>query len=231
MDKKILIKCKAYKTTDYQNFNPFQGDLKSLSVENFERLKGNILRDGFNAPIEVWNDGEKLYTLDGHQRCRVLDKMLEEGYEIPKIPYVLVEANSYTQAKRILLDHSSNFGKVEEQGLYEYMHDSKIELPELKERYDLPALDTEKFGANFFNDNEGGGQGITPVNDQELKNMLSNETPDELFKKEIKEQIERRENIIEGKYQGEFLREVAQRFIIKTLKDEKDASIINKCKK
>ena len=68
--EELKINCKG--TTDIllSEINLIQGDLKSLSEKNFNKLKGQILTHGFIVPFFVTKLEEKLFLLDGHQRFR-----------------------------------------------------------------------------------------------------------------------------------------------------------------
>ncbi len=70
-------------TSILRNLHPLQGNLKELSVPNFEKLKHSLLKHGISFPLFVWQHGGINYVLDGHQRDRVLRRMQEEGYEVP----------------------------------------------------------------------------------------------------------------------------------------------------
>jgi DNA modification methylase len=115
-------------------------------------LKTEILNTGFAFPVYVWKDGDgKTWTLGGHQRVRVLTSLRSEGYLIPPVPIVYVEAKDYTEAKRRVLQDVSQFGKIETQGLYEFATDAGLSLPDL-DAFDLPEIDMKSFGDEFFKD-------------------------------------------------------------------------------
>jgi hypothetical protein len=134
---------------DFENLNIIQGELKTLSKEAYAKLKKSILKHGFFAPFFVWNDGKQLNLLDGTQRKLTLLAMKEEGYSIPKLPAVLISAKNLEEAKEKLLVVLSQFGKVADQGLYEFIQGMDYKI--LMDDFDLPNLDTLKFMDNFFN--------------------------------------------------------------------------------
>lgn len=158
MDKTIRITSEGAALVDWHLLTPFQGDLKSLTERNFGRLKRSLLEYGFSSPIHVWRCEEKLgekkvvklYTLDGHQRCRVLGKLEEEGYEIPKVPVVYVEAKDYHEAKKILLTHASQYGAVEQQGLYELIHQADLSPEAIRDTIAFADFDMDKFHVAYF---------------------------------------------------------------------------------
>lgn len=104
-----------------------QGDLKFLSKENYDKLKKNIEKHGFDIPVTVWVDsqGDK-WLLDGHQRKHVLET---EGWFDP-IPYLIIKAPNMQTAAERLLAITSQYGTITQEGLDEYL--AKFELPEME---------------------------------------------------------------------------------------------------
>ncbi len=107
-------------------FSATQGDLKFLSEDNYKKLKGRIEVRGFNQPVMVWIDenGTK-HLLDGHQRKHVLET---EGWFNP-IPYLVIEADSLEQAAEILLEITSQYGTITQEGIDEFI--ATFQLPEM----------------------------------------------------------------------------------------------------
>lgn len=155
MSKKIEIKVQGATALPYTELVPFQGELKSLHKEDYEKLKKQILELGFSDAIAVWkNDGQN-FILNGHQRLRTVQTMVEkEGYDCPPLPIIQVEADDYLQAKKKVLALTSQYGKVEKQGLYEFIHDAGIEPEDLVANFRLPEIDMGKFMDEFINDSE-----------------------------------------------------------------------------
>lgn len=104
-----------------------QGDLKFLSKENYDKLKSNIEKHGFDIPVTVWIDpqGDK-WLLDGHQRKHVLET---EGWDNP-IPYLVIKAPNMKTAAERLLAITSQYGTITQEGLDEYI--AKFELPDME---------------------------------------------------------------------------------------------------
>lgn len=115
-----------------------QGDLKFLSKGNYDKLKKNIEKRGFYIPVYVWIDekGEK-WLLDGHQRKHVL---MTEGWNDP-IPYLVVKAPTMADAAERLLEITSQYGTITQEGLDEFI--AKFELPEME------VLDSTNFDGIF----------------------------------------------------------------------------------
>lgn len=116
-------------TAPMSEFVPTQGDLKFLSKDNYHKLKKAILKSGFDIPVYVWVDeGGSKHLLDGHQRRHLLTT---EGWDEP-IPYLVVKAASLEEAASRLLEITSQYGTITQEGLDEYL--AKFELPEMEVR-------------------------------------------------------------------------------------------------
>ena len=93
----------------------FQGNLKTITRANLDKLKRSILKHGFTAPIFVWK-GVDNHILDGHQRLKALVEMRQEGYNIPLLPVVYIDADSEVHAKEKLLYITSQYGEFSTDG-------------------------------------------------------------------------------------------------------------------
>lgn len=108
-------------------FSATQGDLKFLSEENYAKLKKNIEKHGFDLPVTAWIDDKgKKHLVDGHQRKNVLET---EGWLDP-IPYLVIQADSLEQAAERLLEITSQYGTITQEGIDEFI--ATFELPEME---------------------------------------------------------------------------------------------------
>lgn len=155
MPTKIKISAMNKGFIDFHFLNDLQGDLKILSRSNLAKLKRSILRDGFDYPFFVWieNKGtkrEKYFIHDGHQRKRVLSELENDGYEIPKVPYIEIEAADRKDAIRKLLQVNSRYGEYNPESTFlkdnniDFSALNDIHIPELKtilKRMENPVMD------------------------------------------------------------------------------------------
>lgn len=156
--KTFRITCQGAALIHHRKISEFQGELKSLSRENYERLKGEILELGFSEPLSLWQSKEIdpvtgapiLYVLNGHQRLRTVRQMEHEGYFVPMLPVVFVEADSPEQAARKCLALTSQYGKIEHDGLYAFMHAHGIGIDELEKSFRFPEVKMASFREEFF---------------------------------------------------------------------------------
>lgn len=118
---------------DYRTVKPLQGNLKDLTAENYNKLKNVLLKRGFLIPFFIYHhtkfgntaaeNEEYDYLLDGHQRQRV---MISENMQPYMVPYIRIDAPSLTVAKEQLLEITSQYGTITQEGFDEFT----AELPE-----------------------------------------------------------------------------------------------------
>jgi hypothetical protein len=142
---KIEVRCTAAVNLDLSELTPLQGGLKELNEANFEKLRQSILKHGITFPFFIWQSDGENYILDGTQRDRVLKRMAEEGYEVPPLPCALIEAKNRKEAAEKILLISSQYGRVTDEGLYEFLSTNELDFGELEPLLELPALDLDEF--------------------------------------------------------------------------------------
>jgi ParB-like chromosome segregation protein Spo0J len=121
---------------------PTQGNLKDLSEVNYKKLKSTIERRGFSYPVYVWESQDGLlHLLDGHQRQRVLTT---EGWNEP-IPYLKVPAKDLQEAMARLLEITSQYATITQEGIDEFI--ATYELNEA-EVYEATSFDATRFQKN-----------------------------------------------------------------------------------
>lgn len=128
--QKIEIKCKGAALLSIDIIKDFQGKLKRISKDNLERLKVSILKNGFVAPIFIWQNEGKSITLDGHQRIKALLSMRQEGYEIPLLPVAYIKADNENDARQKLLAITSQYGEFDIDELNSWIGDLDLEIAE-----------------------------------------------------------------------------------------------------
>jgi hypothetical protein len=145
--KSINVKCSAAVNIQLSDLTPLQGDLKELSTANFEKLKRSILKHGITFPFFVWQSDGTNWILDGTQRDRVLERMAEEGYEVPPLPCALIQAKDRKEAAEKILLISSSYGKITNNSLEQFLSENDLVLPDLNDELELTDIDL-----NFFRD-------------------------------------------------------------------------------
>jgi hypothetical protein len=151
MDKpSIKINCKGAVNIGLDELTQLQGDLKELSEANFRKLRASILKNGITFPLFVWQDGDTNFILDGTQRDRVLRKLAGEGYDVPPLPCAIITAKDKREACEKILLISSQYGKMTNESLYEFISKNELGFLELEEMLDLPQINLEEFKVGWL---------------------------------------------------------------------------------
>jgi len=133
MTRAIPVTCTGAGTIELELLTGLQGNLKTISRKNLEKLKNRILKHGINVPLHVWRHARKTFILDGHQRTRALLELQADGYQVPPIPYDIIEAKDLADAKDKLLGIASQYGEFTMDGLREFTAeltlDTDLRLP------------------------------------------------------------------------------------------------------
>ena len=123
----VGIRCVGKDVLPLRGMRPFQGDLKSRTREQLGELKESLRTEGLLAPFFVWKgtlaDGSHgAWLLDGHARYEALSSMAEDDGEIwdALFPVVYIEADGPDEAKKALLQITSDYGKITGKGAREF---------------------------------------------------------------------------------------------------------------
>lgn len=131
----IDIKCETANTLKIGQLKPFQDDLKKRSEKNIEDLACSILNDGLLMPFVVWRHDDINSLLDGHGRLSALNDLLYFDNDIATqdFPVLYIDADTEDDAKKILLQITSVYGKINKQGAIKFCST----IPE----YHAPSID------------------------------------------------------------------------------------------
>lgn len=136
----VRVECKGAAELPLDFLNDFQDGLKEITPEDLVALQREIIDFGFNSPVHVWREKEgnveRFYLLDGHQRTAALRALREEGWTVPHVPVVFVDAEDRALAKRKVLGLAGTYGRASTESVAEY-----VKLNEL----DIGSLDTLSF--------------------------------------------------------------------------------------
>lgn len=125
-EKMIRVECKGATTLPLDRIVPLQGDLKTISPDKLRKLKSSIIEYGISSPTQVWVDPNgTFYMLDGHQRLIAFEALQKEGWTIPEIPVVFVEAKDIDEAREKLLVATSAYGEFSASGVERYIQTLK----------------------------------------------------------------------------------------------------------
>lgn len=151
MSEQIKITVKGAENAPLNTLVPFQGNLKELEREEYEKLRNGIKKLGFSFTVHVWRHQGKNYIIDGHQRIKAVTSMVDkEGFTCPPIPINLVEAKDFAEAKRKVLAGASQYGKMKDKGLFDFLKENDIPYDEVVAGFHFPEIDFGDFGSAFF---------------------------------------------------------------------------------
>jgi hypothetical protein len=153
----IRVTCRAADSLPIDQILEFQGELKKISKDNLDKLKRSILKHGFTAPLFVWSDAGDYRLLDGHQRLKALLSLRQEGYDLPMLPVVYIEAESEQEAKEKLLYITSQYGEFTENGFAEFVFDTDFSIDDIRltdGEFDISFYDETTTANNNSNNTE-----------------------------------------------------------------------------
>lgn len=149
--KTVRISCQGAGTVSLDDLVNFQGNLKILSEESYQRLRLSIIELGFSFPIQAWKHKGKVYILDAHQRVATLKKMRdEEGYSVPALPVSWIQATNQKEAAKKLLAATSQYGEVTPDGLHSYMNKFGLDMTAMESSFQFPEIDYAQFAQAYY---------------------------------------------------------------------------------
>lgn len=147
MEKTIRVECTGAATVPLEKIIPLQGDLKTISPEKLRKLKTSIIDYGISSPTQIWVDPEgNCFTLDGHQRLLAYRSLQKDGWIIPEIPVVYVEAKDTEEAREKVLIATSSYGEFSATGVEKFIKSLK-NRDRLKNNINLLNIDLNRIYA------------------------------------------------------------------------------------
>ncbi len=128
-------------TVSLSKIKPFQHEMKTMSQENYIRLRREIEETGFSFAPHVWFDGKDYNCLDGHQRVECLKRIIKDQMiDDIEVPVVLVEAKDYFEAKRKCLAAASQYGTFNAENLVKMLSEVKMTPIEASNHFHFPEI-------------------------------------------------------------------------------------------
>jgi len=150
----IKHNCQVEHTLHFTKLLPFQGNLKQRSDKDIQDLAESLLVKGQIAPFYIWHkpcpiDHDKEswhkqqlnYILDGHARHLAIQRLAEDDPELlnHEYPVIFIVAETIEEAKDMLLEICSAYGRITSKGLATFVKDSPtIKLDKLGIKVKLP---------------------------------------------------------------------------------------------
>ena len=131
--KEIITAFRIGPILSHHEMHEFQGDLKTIDEKDLENLITEIVETGFAFAPYVWKDTEDgLWKIcDAHQRKKALVVLEGRGFAVPKLQTIEVLAKDREEAKRRVLQATSQYGRVTVQGLVNFAKGAGIKFEAL----------------------------------------------------------------------------------------------------
>jgi hypothetical protein len=153
--KYIRVTCDVKDFLPYEQITPLQGRLKKRTPEQLEKICRSVIKHGWAFPEFIWKNEDKNYCLDGHGRQEAIPMLIENGYIIPEIPVVYIQAKNRDEAKELLLKCISQYGTVTQEGIGEFID------------FNVDFIDFEIPNISFDNMKLGGSDDVEDANLEE----------------------------------------------------------------
>lgn len=124
---------------DYRTLEDLQKGLKTLEHVEYNKLRSSLQDRGLLAPFFVWVEPgtSRKKIMDGHQRKRVF---VMESVEPFEVPYIIIPGATEQEAKENLLTITSQYGKISERGLEDFVFEAQIPLEWIQATVNFDAL-------------------------------------------------------------------------------------------
>ncbi len=133
-------------TLPYTAFEELPGDLAlPMTSQAMTKMRGSLIKHGVFLPTFLWfDDQQRANILDGHQRKTVFGSLAADGWVIPEIPYVSVDASNRKDAAEKLLQIRSRYAQVnpETTWLSEFVEGTN-DLIQMLDKVEIPDLDLD----------------------------------------------------------------------------------------
>lgn len=179
-DFKIIgLSCRTGHSLSLDELTPFQGRFKLRNNKDVDVLAGYIIEQGFSCPFFVWQHEGQNLILDGHGRYLALMQLRNEGYELPKLPVVFIEADDERQARLKILELNNINGEFSKEVFLDYarelslnygdLHIAGIDLTDVETRFkptEIPEIGTKTVSQNAIEAAEEKVNTFTPPEDK-----------------------------------------------------------------
>jgi len=124
MSKELTIKVKDCTTIPWELLKEYEFNNLKSETRDIQKLKKSIIKRGFCFPLYIWADHE--YVIDGNGRNKALRELEQEGYNIPALPIVEIEAKTKKEAKMRVLQANSDHGNIDRDSISQFSEDIDI---------------------------------------------------------------------------------------------------------
>lgn len=164
MENKSILESRIDKLAlvEWQKMKFIQSDEFKISTEEeYAKVSQSLLNNNFISPFYVWQDEQgDIWCMDGKRRETVLSRIKKEGgikvdgvlreLEIPnELPALFIQAPSKEAAAKLVLQYSSSFGTITQEGLYGFLNEYNISYDDIKFEINLAEFSMPRFEQKF----------------------------------------------------------------------------------
>lgn len=142
--KTELINWRELQFVQNENFKEFEPDAK-------HKLKSSIIGNNFTTPFYVWEDPSGIrWCLDGKHRTILLEELISEGVQVPyQLPATFIDCPDKKAAAKLVLLFSSQYARVTQEGMFDFLKLNDLDFSELKGEIDIPDFSELRFEQKF----------------------------------------------------------------------------------
>ncbi len=139
-----------------------QTNFKEWVNNGAQKLVESILKYQFIAPFMVWHSEGINYCLDGRHRFMDLEEVSKLGADVPELlPATFVDCANMKEAAELVLVYSSNYAKITQQGLLDFVNNFDLDFPDLQAMLNISDFDDIAF-QGLMNQNYSENEQIIP---------------------------------------------------------------------
>ena len=128
-------------------------DFKELNRKAYLKLRTSIVNNEMIDTLNVWEDKGKLWGLDGLHRCRMLEILSGEGFEVKKKYRAnFIDCKNRSDAFAMVFLFSSVYAKTQQGEIVPMMQSAGMNVAEVSEQADVPYVDMNKVGGEIARD-------------------------------------------------------------------------------
>jgi hypothetical protein len=127
--------------------------LKTLMEVDFKKLVKSFQENDNIDPLKVWQEKPGvMWILDGHHRQKILEHCLQNEPKKPPrlMSAIFVDCKDKKEAAKFCLLYASEYAKIQDEGLYEFLHTFDLDFSGVKGEIELPEIDLDDFEENFY---------------------------------------------------------------------------------
>lgn len=127
---------------------------KKLKADTFAKLKQSLIENNFIESFKVWKDEKVIYCLDGYHRIKAFEEIEKYGhrgnfYKVPaKFQAEFIDCKDRKEASRLVLIYSSQYAKVNQTGLEEFISINNLDLSFIEDQISIPNIKLENLSIN-----------------------------------------------------------------------------------